>query len=51
MVEKIRWIKDTVYATLLYSDKSALLSILQKNTNKFKGQQQTHLTEIVASVG
>lgn len=51
MGEKMRWIKDAAYATVLYSDESALLNILQKNTNKFKGQQQTRLTEIVVSVG
>lgn len=50
MVEKMRWIKDAAYATLLYSDESALLNILQKNTNKFIGQQQTRLTEIVMCV-
>lgn len=43
----MRWIKDAAFATLLYSDESVLLNILQKNTNKFKGQQQTCLTEIV----
>lgn len=50
-MEKMRWIKEAAYATLLYSDESALLNILQKHTNKFKGQQKTRLTEIVLSVG
>lgn len=51
MVEKMRWIKDAAYATLIYSDESAMLNILQRNTNKFKGHQQTYFSDIVVSVG
>lgn len=50
--EKMRYVHTVTHtAMLLYWDESALLNVLEINTRKYKGHLQTHLIELVATVG